>query len=491
MVTTDEQVRRLMKLSEKFDLPLATLAAKAGMDENTARKYLKSNRLPSQMKQPRHWRTREDPFAEVWPEVEALLRDAPGLEAVTIFGDLQRRRPGIFQDGQLRTLQRRIRVWHGLYGPDAEIFFPQIHHPGIQSQSDFTSMNGLAITIAGLSFPHLLYHFVLTYSNWECVEVRFSESFEALSSGLQNALWFLGRVPAEHRSDNLSAATFRGEEGRKFNESYLALMNHYGLKPTKNNPGEAHENGDVEQAHYRIKERVDQALLLRGSRDFENRVGYAEFLRGIFGARNRGRSKRFEEELAVMKPLPTRRLDDYRDFKVPVSSASTIIVAHNTYSVPSRLSRFEVTARLHADRVEVYFAGQRVDEMERLRGKGKARINYRHVIGSLVRKPGAFENYRYREEMFPTTVFRQAYDQLLADDRPHASRRYLQILEWAAGNSESAMEGALRALLDTGEDLDFDRLVEMTQAPVDKPLEIEIPLPDMAAYDALLEGVAP
>jgi transposase len=478
-------------LSRENSLPLVTIAAKAGMGEKAARKYLRSGLLPSQMKKPRGWRTREDPFTDVWPEVEALIKEAPRLEALTVFQDLQRRYPEKFQDGQLRTLQRRMRVWRGLSGPDSEVFFPQVHQPGIQGQSDFTSMNALEITIGGLRFPHLLYHFVLTYSNWEYVQICFSESFESLSRGIQDALWFLGRVPAgHHRTDNLSAATFKGEERREFNEAYMALMRHYGIHPTKNQPGKSNENGDVEQSHYRLKERVDQALLLRGSRDFTNRGEYEGFLRKIIGDKNLGRIKRLEEELGVMKPLPAYRLNDYREFKIPVKRWSTIHIAKNTYSVPSRLIRYEVTVRLYAERVEIHFAGQRVAEMERLRGQRKARIDYRHIIGSLVRKPGAFENYRYREEMFPSTVFRQTYDQLVKNDSSHASRRYLKILEWAAMNSESAMEGSLRQMLDGGDELEFDRLVELSEFPVEKPVDIHIPLPDMQAYDALLEEVA-
>jgi hypothetical protein len=479
-----------MKLSRENDLPLVTVAAKAGMGEKAARKYLRSGLLPSQMKQTRDWRTREDPFADVWNEAEAMIKEAPGLEALTVFQDLQKRYPGKFQDGQLRTLQRHMRVWRGLSGPDCEVFFPQVHQPGIQGQSDFTSMNALEITIGGLRFPHLLYHFVLPYSNWEYVQICFSESFESLSRGIQDALWRLGRVPVgHHRTDNLSAATFKGEERREFNEAYMALMRHYGIRPTKNQPGKSNENGDVEQSHYRLKERVDQVLLLRGSRDFRNRREYEEFLHKIICDKNIGRSKRLEEELAVMNPLPAYRLNDYREFKVPVNPWSTIHIAKNTYSAPSRLIRYEVTVRLYAERVEIYFAGQQVAEMERLRGQKKARIDYRHVIGSFVRKPGAFENYRYREEMFPSTVFRQTYDQLVNDDSRHASRRYLKILEWAAMNSESAMEGSLRVLLDGGEELEFSRLVEMSESPIEKPLDIDIPLPDMHEYDALIEEV--
>jgi hypothetical protein len=488
VITTDKQVRRLLKLS-KEGLPLSTLAAKAGMDAKTARKYLKTGRLPSQNKAPRDWRTREDPFADIWPEVEVLLKEAPGLQALTIFQDLQCRYPGRFQDGQLRTLQRRIRVWRGLYGPDQEVYFPQVHHPGRMGQSDFTWMNSLDITIAGQLFPHLLYHFVLTYSNWEYVEVCFSESFESLSTGLQNALWTLGGTPESHRTDHLGAATFGGLEREDFGTHYMALMRHYGITPTKNNAGRSHENGDVEQAHYRIKQRVDQALLLRGSRDFSSRAEYDRFLRDIFTSKNRNRSRRFEQELAVLKPLSSYRLNDYREHEVPVSTWSTVRVAHNTYSVPSRLIRHEVIARLRADHVEIYFAGQCICSMERLRGTGKVRIDYRHVIGSLVRKPGAFDNYRYREEMFPSTVFRQAYDWLLERDPSHASRRYLELLEWAAMNSEAAMEAALCELLGAGEELCLERLTAMAERPLEEPLEIAIPIPDLFTYDSLLREV--
>lgn len=488
LITTNQQVRRLMKLS-KEEMSLTKLAAKAGMDVKTARKYLQSGCLPSQMKTTRTWQTREDAFKEVWSEVEVLIKDASGLQALTIFEELQRRYPGRFQDGQLRTLQRRIRIWRGLYGPEQEVIFPQTHHPGQMSQSDFTWMNLLDITVTGQLFPHMLYHFVLTYSNWEYVEICFSESYESLSAGLQNALWILGGVPEQHRTDHLGAAQLGGLERDSFGAHYLALMKHYALTPTRNNAGQSHENGDVEQAHYRIKERVEQALLLRGNRDFPDRGGYERFLRDIFMARNRNRSQRLQSELAVLKPLPVYRLNDYREYKVPVGPWSTVRVAHNTYSVPARLIRHEVLARLYSNHIEIYFAGQCVSSMERLRGSGKAIIDYRHVIGSLVRKPGAFDNYRYREEMFPSTVFRQAYDRLIEQDGQRGTRCYLKILEWTAMNSEAAMEAALRQSLENGEDLIFEKLVSMTECPAAEPPTIHIPLPNLFAYDHLLQEV--
>ncbi|MDA2931297.1 IS21 family transposase, partial [Acidobacteria bacterium AH-259-O06] len=311
----------------------------------------------------------------------------------------------------------------------------------------------------------------------------------SLSRGFQNAVWTLGGVPERHQTDHLGAATFGGKEREDFGAYYLALMRHYGITPTRNNAGRANENGDVEQAHYRIKERIDQALLLRGSRDFISRGAYHDFLRKIFMARNRNRSQRLEAEVAVLRRLPAYRLNDYRQYRVAVSAWSTVRVAHNTYSVPARLIRHEVTARLYAEHVEIFFAGQCVCSMQRLRGKGKARMHYRHVISSLVRKPGAFANYRYREEMFPSTVFRQAYDYLQENDLGHASRRYLKILQWSAMNSEASMEAALRCLLDAGEDLCFERLVSMAEGPVQEPLKIDIVAPDLSSYDGLLQEV--
>jgi hypothetical protein len=121
----------------------------------------------------------------VWPEIQELLDVSPELEAKTLFAWLQREYPGRFQDGQVRTLQRRIKRWRATEGPPKEIFFSRHHHPGRLCASDFTSMNSLGITIHKQTFEHMAYHFVLTYSNWEFVKVCFSESFESLSEGLQ------------------------------------------------------------------------------------------------------------------------------------------------------------------------------------------------------------------------------------------------------------------------------------------------------------------
>ena len=295
-MVTDQQVRRLWRLmaSEKT---MASAAAKAGMDEKTGRKYRDLGKLPSEVKAEHSWRTREDPFAEVWEELRAKLEINSGLEAKTLFEDLQRRNPGHFSDGQLRTLQRRVKTWRALEGPPKEVFFPQVYRPAELAQSDFTDMGELAVTIQGQLFAHLIYHFVLPYSNWETGTICFSESFESLSEGLQNALWELGGVPRQHRTDRLSTAVHKTGHPEEFTRRYAALLQHYGLEGRKIQRAEPNENGDVEQRHYRFKRALDQALMLRGSRDFERGDEYVAFLGKLFDQLNAGRGERLAEEL--------------------------------------------------------------------------------------------------------------------------------------------------------------------------------------------------
>ena len=289
-MVTDQQVRRLRHL-DLLGLSRGQSAAKAGMDEKTARKYRRLGKLPGEMRRmDREYRTRPDPFAEAWPELEAQLRLNPGLEAKTLFADLQRRFPGRFGDGQLRTFQRRVRQWRALAGPPKEVFFAQVHEPGRLAASDFTHCSELRVTIAGAPLEHLIYHFVLTYSNWETGTICFAESYESLSEGLQNALWELGGVPQLHRTDRLTAAIPPGTEGSAaFTQRYQALLRHYGLKGQAIQAGHANENGDVEQSHRQFKRALEQSLLLRGSRDFSNRPEYEAFLRRLFEQLNAGR----------------------------------------------------------------------------------------------------------------------------------------------------------------------------------------------------------
>lgn len=490
-MVTDQQVQRLRRLDLQ-GLPKERAAAKAGLDPKTARKYRRLGRLPSEVRRmERNYRTRPNPFAEVWPQLEEQLRLNPGLEAKTLFDDLQRRFPGRFADGQLRTLQRHVKQWRALHGSAKEVFFTQVHHPGRLCASDFTHATDLGITIGGEPLAHLIYHFVLTYSNWETGTLCFAESFESLSEGLQNALHTLGGVPQCHRTDRLTAAIPAGSEGSAaFTARYQALLRHYGLQGQAINAAQAHENGDVEQSHHQFKRALEQALLLRGSRDFASRVVYEEFLRRLFTQRNRGRQQRLAEEMPLLRPLPARRLEGCQRLRVRVDRGSTIHVRGNTYSVASRLIGEIVEVRLYGERLEVWYAQQQVETMPRLRGRGRHRIAYRHVIDWLVRKPGAFADYCYRQDLFPSSRFRLAYDLLREQQPERASREYVHILYLAARRSEAGVEAALARLLAAGR-LPAAAAVEAELAQSDKPsslTEVTIGPVDLASYDALLTG---
>jgi Mu transposase, C-terminal domain len=490
-MVTDRQVRMLWDWTQR-EASLSVAAAKAGMDRKTARKYRRSQQLPSQIREQageRAYRTRPDPFAEVWSEVEALLDQASGWEAKTLFEELQRRYPGRFAGGQLRTLQRRIKQWRARHGPDKEVFFAQEHVPGQLGASDFTHLNELGVTIAGVPFEHMVYHFVLTYSNWEHVSVCFSESFESFSEGFQNAVWALGGAPAQHRSDRMSLAV-QASGSSLFTQRYQAVMRHYQVQPQAINAGKGHENGDAEQSHHRFKRALKQALLLRGSRDFPTQQAYARFLHELCAKRNAGRQERLVQEQKHLRPLPARRLEAFRRQKLRVQSGSTIAVERNLYSVPARLIGEWVEARVYADTIEVWY-GQRQEEVfPRLRGRSKQRIDYRHVIEWLRRKPGAFAGYRYRASLFPTSRFRRAYDQLAATASATAAREYLGILHLAARRGEAEVDDALRRLLDASTDVSMTAVESLLSDGATSPrrLEVHVEAPDLAAYDELFEN---
>ena len=492
-MVTDRQVRKLFDgLASGQTLALA--AERAGMHRETARRYRRLGKLPSEVAVVHGWRTREDPFEEVWDEAVEFLEGNAGLEAKTIFEYLQRTYPGQFQDGQLRTFQRRVKTWRATEGPGKEVFFTQVHEPGKLCQSDFASMNGLGVRIGGQAFDHMVYHFVSTYSNWESHTVCFSESFESLSEGLQNALWRFGGVPLEHQTDRLSAAVNNLTNPEEFARCYEALLDHYGLKGRKTNPSSPNENGDVEQRHHRFRRAVDQALMLRGSRDFDTRGQYEAFLKVLSEQLNSGREVRQREELTVLRPLPAYRLESWKRIRLRVRSGSLITVHHNAYSVPSRLIGECVDVRLYAEYLEVWYGQRLVESMPRLRGRGKHQITYRHIIDWLVRKPGAFENYRYREEMFPTSRFRMAYDALKQSSPGRADRHYLEILQMAAMEGEAHVDDVLRLLLDRDQPIAPRSVAEHLgdAGDIPAPTEIFIEPVDLGVFDELCcEAVSP
>ena len=485
-MVTDKQVRRLFALV-KTERNQEIAAAKAGMDAKTARKYLRLGQLPTELPVVPRGRMRPDPFAVVWEEVRQLLQVNAGLEAKAVFEYFQRCYPGQFADGQVRTFQRRVKAWRATEGPSKEVFFAQRHLPGRLSASDFTHMEELGITIQGQSFPHLIYHLVLTYSNWEAGTVCFSESFESLCEGLQNAVWELGKLPQRHRTDRLSTAVNNMTNPAEFTDRYQALLRYYRLEGEKTQARQANENGDIEQRHFRFKRAVEQELLLRGSRDFGSVDDYKRFLKMLLERLNAGRRARLAEEMAVMKELPERRMESYKRERVKVDSGSLIYVDRNVYSVPSRLIGEQVEARLYLDRVDVWYGQRKVAEMPRLRGRRKHRVDYRHIIDWLVRKPGAFANYRYRDELFPTSRFRMAFDVLEQRLGARASREYLRILELAAKDSETKVDDALHHLLqEAGGNLTADLVKEAIGVErIAAIREVEVAAVDLRRFDEL------
>ena len=488
-MVTDQQVRRMFMLI-KQEQTKASAAAKSGMDEKTALKYRKMGKLPSQIKQPHAWRTRTDPFVEEWETIVEMLKVNPGLESKTIFAYLQRIKTGQYQDGQLRTLQRKIKQWRAIEGPAKEVFFPQIHYPGDLCASDFTHMTSLGVTIQGEILKHLVYHFVLTYSNWENVRICYSESFESLSAGLQKALWELGGVARRHRTDRMSSAVNKDCNPEKFTPRYHALLRHYGIEPERTNAGCGNENGDVEQGHNRFKKAVEQALMLRGSLDFENRDSYESFLESIVKQLNAGRQVRLEEELQVLRRLPQRQLNDYAKLDKTVTQISTIHVQNNAYSVHSRLIGERVHIRLYVDHLEVWYAQRIVERIPRLSGQGNHRINYRHIIDWLERKPGAFANYRYQSDMFPSSYFRMAYDELKRSKPLQADKEYIKILKISAQEGESTTEVVIRRLLLNEEPLSaVDVQTQIKSQWSIKPMtDVTVDEVDLMTYDMLLNS---
>jgi hypothetical protein len=467
-------------------------AGAAGMSVRSARKW-EHGLYPSQRRKPHTWRTREDPFAELFDtEVAALLvEDRNGvLEATTILAELNRRHPGRFGAGQLRTLQRRVRQWRGLNGPEKEVFFPQEHPPGREAAYDFTNCTELGITICGAPFDHLLFELVLSFSGWRWPTVALSESFEALLLGVQEALWRLGGVVEVLRSDNLSAATHELplSGGRTLTKRYQGLLEYYGLKSTRIFPRKAHENGVAEQAHRRTKSMLAQMLVLRGSRDFPSVEEYQRWVRELIEREhNVLLGEKLAEERRHLHALPAVALPAYTAMTVKVRRWSTIRVLNHTYSVPVRLIGERVRVLVHHDHLEVCFAGKLVERLPRIRGQRPARIDYHHVIWSLAKKPGAFARYRWREELFPSLVFRRAYDVLRSFHGERADAEYVRILYIAATSGEAVVERSLRELLEGTDRFDADRVRRTVRPERPGVPLVSIGVPDLRVYDALLE----
>ena len=448
---TQQQYKRLMSEYETSN-NLSHSAMKADVDRHTARKYLNAGKPPAQLQSPHTWRTRPDPLERIWPEAQAMLQAAPELEAKSLFDHFLDRPDSGLQETHLRTFQRRVRQWRATHGPDKEVFFAQDRQPGELMQLDWTYARELNVTVGGEPLDHLFCHCVLPYSNWQWATRCISESFLSLVAGFQAAVKQLGRCPAHLGTDNSSAATHELEampgRPRGFNSDYLELCTHYDLTPMTINVGCPHEHGDVEAQNRHLKRRLEQHLLLRGSREFASVEDYDQFVAELLQRANAPRQQRLAQELAVMRPLPGSALAEYREYAPVVSSQSLIRVNKHAYSVPSRLIGHTLRVEQHEAVLKVHLGREYLLDLPRLRGDRGAVVDFRHVIEPLLRKPGAFSHYRHRQALYPGTIFRAAHDRLVADhgERPGVIE-YLQLLKLAAEQTVEAVEPHLREQL--------------------------------------------
>jgi hypothetical protein len=473
--------------------PAGIAAAKAGFSAASAYRIERDSRLPSQKKAPRG-RRRPDPLAAVWDsEVVPLLQGVPGLRPVAVFEEIQRRHAEI-GSGVRRTLERRIRAWRALNGAERDVIFRQEHPPGRLGLSDFTDMRDLGVSIAGVVLDHRLYHFRLAFSGWEHAHVILGgESFVALAEGLQNALWALGRAPLQHRSDSLSAA-FRNldrDAQEDVTRRYEGLCAHYRMTPTRNNPGQAHENGAIESPHGHLKQALGDALLLRGSREFDTLEAYRRFLDELVGRRNARNRKRLDLERASLQPLPEWRTTDYEEASVTVTKTSGFILKKVFYSVPSRLIGHRLRVRLYDDRLECFLGSTALMSLRRGRpqpsGKHGHVVDYRHVIHALQRKPMALLNLVYRDQLFPRRAYRRAFEALLASDsEKQACRTMVGLLALAHDRAcEAELAAILDAELDAGRAPDLERLRRRFAPDPSIVPEITVALTPLHLYDEL------
>jgi hypothetical protein len=363
-------------------------------------------------------RNTQDPLGEVWDkELEPMLKQEPRLKPMTLFEYLQDTYPGRYSQ-VLRTIQRRVQTWKALHGPSPEVMFELRHEAGMMGISDFTQLKGMEITIAGKPFEHLLYHYRLAYSGWQYAQIiQGGESFIALAEGLQNALTACGGVPKQHRTDSLSAA-YRNLGGNKsLTRLYDELCDHYRMQPTRNNTGVAHENGAIESPHGHLKNRIKQAVYLRGSNDFSSLEEYRLLIEAAVAKLNQQCQQKYEQEKLHLQSLPKYRIPDYEILSACVSSRSTIEVRCILYTVPSRLIGRQLELHLYHDRILGYLGTQLVVELPRLRvtepDKRRGRcINYRHIIEGLRRKPRAFIYCTWQQDLLPTPAFRERWLEL-------------------------------------------------------------------------------
>lgn len=443
------------------------------------------------------WRTRKDPLTGVWEaDIAPLLTKEPLLSPITILEYLQNKYQEKYPDSIHRTLQRRIKRWRALQGPEQEVIFRQVHTPGRQGISDFTQLKDVIVTILSQPFEHLLYHFRLSCSGWSHVKIiTGGESFTALAEGLQEALWRLGGCPLEHRTDSLSAAfkNLSKDEQKDITQRYQELCKHYNMLATRNNRGVSHENGSIESPHGHIKRRISQALLLRGTSDFKSVAEYQNWLNEVVHQHNRRNAKNVEMERKQLQPLPQRQTIDFTETTAKVTTSSIITVKSCTYSVPSRLIGECLRVHLYHDRLECYLGATSVITLARVRLKGRKRgylIDYHHVIHSLVKKPQAFRFSMFKNEILPNDTYRRIWDYTETCIRGKNACKFIVNLLALAANYDCEQQLGIEVLaqFERGEIPDLTQLQKnFSNREISLP-EITVKQHPLENYDLLLDS---
>jgi transposase InsO family protein len=490
---TDLQVNKYKQLRGGYSQEAA--AAKTGISLSSAQRIEAVQVLPSQ-RGVRTWRTRSDPLGLVWDsEVVPLLKEAPTLMAVTVLEELQRREPGRYAESVLRTLQRRMRQWRAEHGAEREIYFAQEHPPGRLGLSDFTVADELGVFIAGAAFAHRLYQFTFAHSGWRHARVVLGgESFQALTTGLQDALWMAGGVPEEHRTDSLSAAFNNLAEQEELTRRYKDLCEHYGVRASRNNLGQSHENGSIESRQGSLKRALEQTLLLRGTSEFADVPAYEQFVAETVRRLNARCARAWEAERTRLRPLPVRRTVDYEEIDARVTKYGVFSAKSGLYSVPSRLAGHRLKVRLYSVHLEAWLGGVKVFECERLYGNTEdrhpKRIDWRHMLPSLKRKPGAFARWVLRDAMFPRSEYAQTWQRLHERLQERAACRLMVDLLDLADQANVVVElaGVLAQLLDSDALPDIEELRERFAPRATSMPVVQVILPAAAVYDELLEA---
>ena len=439
------QAKLYMKYRKDKGLTQESAAAKLGISVRSGRDIESNKHYTSKPKRIRRYKTRKSPIDVVWDsELEPMLKANPCLQPKTLLIYLQRKYLNdqdepIYGISVERTLQRRVAKWLALNGKSKDVMFPQEHIPGEQALSDFTHPDKIKISIQGESFKHMFYHFRLVYSKWSYLKViQSGESMQALSEGMQEALFTLGGATKEHRTDSLSAAfkNISVETKKDLTEKYEELCSYYNMIPSRNNKGQKHENGSVESSHGHIKNRIAQELILRGSNDFDSISEYEKWIHGIVKSSNKRNCYDFQSEHLALQSLPKYKTDDYEIKSTTVTNLSIIILKGMRYSVPSSLSGHSITAHIYQNEIRIYLGCSFVLKLTRkYANKHSSRyvINYKHVIYSLIKKPAAFRKCQYRNEILPNEDYRRIWLHLdQTENTKVAPKIMLRLLKLAA-----------------------------------------------------------